>query len=76
MHRFKVQIVHEQLLFPNYIKMQCSYFLTTLQELLDMRQKQITPPQLVEEIRKQADDVQHTPLSWFFFFYDVFLHVI
>jgi len=41
-----------------------------------MRQKQITPPQLVEEIRKQADDVQHTPLSWFFFFYDVFLHVI
>ncbi|KAG2405584.1 Protein ACTIVITY OF BC1 COMPLEX KINASE 7 [Vigna angularis] len=30
------------------------------QELLDMRQKHITPPQLVKEIRKQADDVPHT----------------
>jgi len=59
MYRFRVQIVHEQLLFSYCIKMQCSYFLTTLQELLDMRQKQITPPQLVEEIRKQADDVPH-----------------
>jgi hypothetical protein len=27
------------------------------QELLDIRQKQRTGPQLVEEIRKQADDV-------------------
>ncbi|QCE01941.1 hypothetical protein DEO72_LG7g3242 [Vigna unguiculata] len=33
------------------------------QELLDMRQKQITPPQLVEEIRKQADDARSYTMS-------------
>ncbi|KAG5109211.1 hypothetical protein JHK82_038434 [Glycine max] len=35
------------------------------QELLEIRQKQRTAPQLVEEIRKQADDVPHLlPLFW------------
>ncbi|CAJ1971612.1 unnamed protein product [Sphenostylis stenocarpa] len=33
------------------------------QELLDIRQKQITAPQLVEEIRKQADDARSYTMS-------------
>lgn len=44
---------------------------TTLQELLEIRQKQRTAPQLVEEIRKQADDVPHLlPLFWITFPYN------
>lgn len=37
----------------------------TLQELLDLRQKQRSGPQLVQEIRKQADDVPYQTLICF-----------
>lgn len=37
-------------------------YMFILQELLDVRQKRRTGPQLVEEIRKQADDVPY--LIW------------
>lgn len=37
-----------------------SYYSHPIQELLDLRQQQRTGPQLVQEIRKQADDVLYS----------------
>lgn len=45
-----------------YIKELGSNISCYLQELLDIRQRQRTGTQLVQEIRKQADDVLHFPL--------------
>jgi hypothetical protein len=64
----QVQTVYDQLLFPFSVKMLCnthtSYML--LQELLDIRQRQPTGPQLVQQITKQANDVPH--FTWNFYF--------
>jgi hypothetical protein len=64
----QVQTVYDQLLFLFSVKILCNTHTSCmlLQELLDIRQRQPTGPQLVQQITKQANDVPH--FTWNFYF--------